>query len=64
MAFFIASLALSAELLDAAKVGILAGSVLSAVAGMSLLVALIPKHQTPNTNYKGRTIPGSAFDYF
>jgi len=43
MAFFIANLALSAELLDAAKVGILVGSLLSAVVGMSLLMKLLPK---------------------
>ena len=43
MAFFIASLALSAELLDAAKVGILVGSLLSAIAGMGLLMTLLPK---------------------
>lgn len=43
MAFFIASLALSSELLDAAKVGILVGSLLSAIVGMSLLMTLLPK---------------------
>jgi NhaA family Na+:H+ antiporter len=43
MAFFIANLALSAKLLDAAKVGILVGSLISAIAGMSLLMTLLPK---------------------
>jgi len=43
MALFIAGLALSDELLDAAKVGIIGGSVISAVAGMALLVLLLPK---------------------
>jgi NhaA family Na+:H+ antiporter len=37
MALFIASLALSGELLDTAKIGILAGSVISAVLGMLIL---------------------------
>lgn len=43
MALFIASLALSGELLDAAKVGVLTGSFLSAVIGMILLMTLLPK---------------------
>jgi Na+/H+ antiporter NhaA len=43
MAFFIANLALSAELLDAAKVGILVGSLVSAIAGVTLLITLLPK---------------------
>ncbi len=45
MAFFIANLALSAELLDAAKVGILVGSLVSAIAGVSLLIILLPKRE-------------------
>ena len=40
MALFIGGLALSGELLDAAKVGIMAGSFLSAVVGMTLIIAL------------------------
>jgi NhaA family Na+:H+ antiporter len=44
MAIFIASLALKGTLLDIAKVGILAGSILSAVAGITILVLLLPKH--------------------
>ncbi len=40
MALFIAGLALSGELLDAAKVGVMAGSALSAVVGMGLIVWL------------------------
>ncbi|GIW79898.1 MAG: Na(+)/H(+) antiporter NhaA [Gemmatales bacterium] len=43
MALFIAGLALDGHLLETAKVGILAGSVISAVIGMSLLVWLLPK---------------------
>ena len=43
MAIFIANLALSEELLEAAKVGILVGSLVSAIAGMSLLVTLLPE---------------------
>jgi NhaA family Na+:H+ antiporter len=43
MALFIASLALSGEILDAAKVGILAGSILSAIVGMAILTSLFPK---------------------
>jgi NhaA family Na+:H+ antiporter len=43
MALFIASLALKDQLLDPAKVGILAGSVLSAILGMGLLVLLLPR---------------------
>ena len=43
MAIFIASLALDGALLDVAKVGILAGSILSAVAGITILVLLLPK---------------------
>lgn len=42
MAIFIASLALEGELLDTAKVGILAGSALAAVIGMGLLYKLLP----------------------
>jgi NhaA family Na+:H+ antiporter len=43
MALFIASLALSGDLLDAAKVGVIMGSVLSAVVGITMLVRLLPK---------------------
>ncbi|MEK6234026.1 MAG: Na+/H+ antiporter NhaA, partial [Planctomycetales bacterium] len=45
MALFVASLAFSGQydLLDEAKVGVLAGSVLSAALGMGLLLALLPK---------------------
>jgi NhaA family Na+:H+ antiporter len=44
MAIFIAGLALDGALLNAAKVGILAGSVLSAIAGVSMLVLFLPKN--------------------
>jgi NhaA family Na+:H+ antiporter len=43
MSLFIAALALPGELLDAAKIGILAGSAVSAVVGMALLVMFLPR---------------------
>jgi len=43
MAMFIASLALDGQLLDTAKIGVLSASLISAVVGMVLLVALLPK---------------------
>ena len=43
MALFIASLALKGELLNAAKIGVLSGSALSAILGMTLLILLLPK---------------------
>jgi NhaA family Na+:H+ antiporter len=43
MSLFIAGLALSESLLFAAKIGILTGSVLSAVLGFALLLWLLPK---------------------
>jgi len=43
MALFISGLALSGPVLDAAKVGVMAGSALSAIAGMTLLVIFLPK---------------------
>ncbi len=43
MALFVAGLALDGELLDTAKVGILAASALSALAGMALLMAVLPR---------------------
>ncbi len=43
MALFIAGLALSDALLDTAKIGVLAGSVLSAILGITLLLVLLPK---------------------
>ena len=43
MALFISGLALSGSLLDAAKVGVMAGSALSAAVGMGLLIAFLPK---------------------
>ncbi len=42
MALFIAGLAVSADLLDQAKVGVLAGSTISAVLGMTLLYLVLP----------------------
>jgi Na+:H+ antiporter, NhaA family len=43
MALFISGLALSGPLLDAAKVGVMAGSALSAAVGMTLLIVFLPK---------------------
>jgi len=43
MALFISSLALSGAILDAAKVGVMAGSALSAVVGVTLLIVFLPK---------------------
>ena len=43
MALFIAGLALSDAQLDTAKIGVLAGSALSALVGMTLLLVLLPK---------------------
>jgi len=43
MAIFIADLALTESLLDTAKIGILAGSVLSAILGMVVLLLTLPK---------------------
>ncbi|MEX2141641.1 MAG: Na+/H+ antiporter NhaA [Pirellulales bacterium] len=43
MSLFIAALALNGELLDAGKIGILAGSAVSAVAGMGLLMFALPR---------------------
>jgi NhaA family Na+:H+ antiporter len=47
MAIFISGLALQGAMLGAAKVGILAGSVLSAAIGMVLLIVLLPKKAPP-----------------
>jgi NhaA family Na+:H+ antiporter len=50
MAMFIASLALAGDLLDAAKVGILVGSLLSAVAGVVILILVLPKPAAEGAN--------------
>jgi len=47
MALFIASLALDGALLNAAKVGVLAGSALSAAAGVSILILALPAPPPP-----------------
>jgi NhaA family Na+:H+ antiporter len=47
MALFIAGLALADPLLDTAKIGILAGSTVSAVLGMILLLLTLPKPGAP-----------------
>ena len=46
MSLFIASLALEGTLLDAGKIGILAGSTISAAAGLALLLAFLPAAPT------------------
>jgi hypothetical protein len=43
MALFISGLALDGELLDSAKVGVLAGSAVAGVAGLACLAAVLPK---------------------
>jgi NhaA family Na+:H+ antiporter len=43
MALFISSLAMSGDLLDAAKVGVMVGSALSAICGVTLLIVSLPK---------------------
>lgn len=48
MALFIAGLALSDGLLDTAKIGVLAGSALSAILGCGLLLALLPRPAESN----------------
>ena len=48
MALFIAGQALENELLDAAKVGIIGGSLISAIVGMTLLVVLLPPKPLAN----------------
>lgn len=50
MALFIAGLALEGTLLDASKVGILVGSVLSAIVGVILLRKLLAENQTTKSN--------------
>jgi NhaA family Na+:H+ antiporter len=47
MAIFVAGLAVQGDLLDAAKVGILAGSVISAAVGVTILVLTLPKPKNP-----------------
>lgn len=49
MSLFIAGLALTGELLDAAKIGVLAGSALSAAIGMAFLYRLLPKPAPAST---------------
>ncbi len=45
MALFIAGLAVKGELLDAAKIGIISGSFISAILGTLILLAVLPKSQ-------------------
>jgi NhaA family Na+:H+ antiporter len=46
MSLFIASLALEGVLLDAAKIGTLAGSSISAILGLTLLLIVLPSPHT------------------
>ncbi len=48
MALFIAGLALGGDELDPAKIGVLEGSALSGVAGMLVLLRVLPKRETPS----------------
>jgi len=50
MALFIAGLALEGPLLDAAKVGVLGGSLVAAVLGTSLLLIFLPKPEAGETS--------------
>ena len=50
MSLFIAELALTGTLLDAAKVGTLLGSAVSAIVGLLLLRAFLPAHRARTTN--------------
>jgi NhaA family Na+:H+ antiporter len=43
MSLFIAELALEGDLLDAAKIGVISGSLIAAVAGMLLLYLTCPR---------------------
>jgi Na+/H+ antiporter NhaA len=43
MSLFISGLALEGDTLDPAKVGVLAGSLISAIVGMALLHAILPR---------------------
>jgi Na+:H+ antiporter, NhaA family len=49
MALFIANLAFSQSLIDGAKLGILSASIVSAVAGLTLLAWLSPRGMSPQT---------------
>ena len=42
MALFIAGLALDGDMLEAAKIGVLAGSLISAIVGMAILHRILP----------------------
>jgi len=50
MSLFIAELALTGTLLDAAKVGTLLGSAVSAIVGLLLLRAFLPARRARTTN--------------
>jgi hypothetical protein len=54
MSLFIAGLACDGVLLDQAKIGILAGSALSAALGSSLLLGSLAKQQKAASNGGGR----------
>ena len=50
MSIFIAGLALDGAVLDVAKVGVLAGSVIAAVAGMAVLLVILPRAEKAALN--------------
>ncbi len=50
MSIFIAGLALDGAALDVAKVGVLAGSVIAAVAGMAVLLVILPRTEEASLN--------------
>lgn len=62
MSLFIAQLALEGELLDAAKIGTLAGSTLSAVAGLAILLAVLPAPAKPAPVDSLEPVAGSKAD--
>ena len=57
MSLFIASLALEGTPLDAAKIGILAGSTISAAAGLVVLLAFLPVTPPAAATEDGQTSP-------
>jgi NhaA family Na+:H+ antiporter len=58
MALFIAGLALEGDVLDFAKVGILAGSILSGLIGMGLLYWLLPASASSKDSPSGDSLSG------
>lgn len=63
MSLFVANLALTGELLDAAKLGTLAGSTLSAVLGLVLLIVFLPKPNLPENGKPSQIIIEEELDH-